>query len=67
MSQKDYIAMASALKRMKPSQADIEMLRGEYNQWCSDVQAVAQVFAADNHKFHWPTFNAACGYTRDMG
>ncbi len=67
MSRKHFKLLAEALKRMKPSQADIELLRGEYNQWCSDVQAVASACAESNNNFDRGTFYAACEYNRDRG
>lgn len=62
MSRKHFEAIAAALLANKPSQRDIEMCSGEYNQWKSDVRAMANVCCQFNGYFDRSRFYTACGY-----
>lgn len=62
MTRKHFESLADALKRTKPSQEDILMQRGEYNQWKDCVRAVASACLEHNGRFDRDTFYRACGY-----
>ena len=51
MSKKHFIALADALRGTRPSQRDIEMLTGEYQQWKRDRDAIAQICILSNAYF----------------
>ena len=58
MTQKDYIALAAALKRTKPLRYDGS---AQSMQWRDCVMAVMDVCAKDNEAFHRGKFLKALG------
>jgi hypothetical protein len=65
MTKQHFIALADALRAMRPSEREITILTGEYAQWKRDVEAVAQVCLGCNPRFNYQTFmgylNGTCG------
>lgn len=62
MSRKHYQAMAEALKNERQYIDSTDAPRSpRLSQWSRDVQAVADVFAADNGRFDRGRFERACG------
>ena len=67
MTQKDFIALAAALKRTMPvytgdkGHADYGIHGFVYDQWRDDVMAVIGVLTQANPRFHRGRFIAACG------
>jgi len=55
MTRKDYVAIADALRNVKPTASHVWEL-----QWKSDRVALANVFAADNPRFDRDRFYKAC-------
>ena len=65
MTKKDYIALAAALKAVKPTYTPHDDTPDHgalaYHQWVRDVTAVMDVCVTDNRDFHKGKFMTACG------
>lgn len=68
MTRKHFQAMADALRIARPLWPHTDIGRfsdpeaqAACDQWRHDVQAVADVFAADNGRFDRERFDRACG------
>ncbi len=53
MSKKDFIALADAFIATRPSEQDVQMLTGEYQQWKRDRSHIADVCIAANPRFDY--------------
>lgn len=64
MTRKDYVLLAQAFARAKPSYYKTDF---EKNQWANDVHAIATALQNDNAVFNYERFIAACGDTPELG
>jgi hypothetical protein len=61
MQSKDYIAIASAFKKVMPKIDYLPVAIRIKTQWCMDVQAIADVLEQDNEQFNRKMFLKSCG------
>jgi hypothetical protein len=69
MTKKDYIALAAALKRMKPALGPTDSAKlhaVSLHQWSHDVVAIMEVCRGGNPKFDRNKFVTACGVPNVM-
>ncbi len=64
MTKKGFNAVAAAIVATKPSEQDILMQTGEYNQWKRTTKAIAMELCDVNDKFDYHQFLTACGYPK---
>jgi hypothetical protein len=65
-SRKDYYAAAAALAKVAPPTAPVgaERIPEDRATWLRCVDAIADVFEADNERFDRERFYVACGVVR---